>query len=88
MLFEKNPEEANKRNPKLPGLSQYNLDQLFYISYGQYFCNESNKRSLNDPHSPGKHRVNGVLVNDKNFAKLFNCPSNSPMNPINKCSLY
>jgi len=88
MLFEKNPEEANKRNSKLPGLSQYNLDQLFYISYGQNYCRESNKGYLNDTHSPGKHRINGVIENDKNFAKLFNCPSNSPMNPTNKCSLY
>ncbi|XP_053211835.1 endothelin-converting enzyme homolog isoform X2 [Panonychus citri] len=46
------------------------------------------KNLLTDPHSPGKYRANGVLVNTPQFSRAFNCPLGSPMNPIDKCKLW
>ncbi|ORX57154.1 zincin [Piromyces finnis] len=84
----KNPENAAERNKMLPGFQGYTIDQLFYISYGQTFCSINNSINLIDEHSPGIARINGVISNSKHFAETFNCPSNSPMNPENKCIIW
>ena len=58
---------------------------MFYIAYGQSHCSIGDEK---DPHAPGKARVNVVLSNSKDFAKAFNCPTGSPMNPKNKCLMW
>jgi len=89
LSIETNPETADQLNKKLPGLSEYTMDQLFYISFAQTLCEVGVKEeSFYDFHSPSKLRVNGVVINDKRFAEVFNCPINSPMNPEHKCSLW
>jgi len=84
----KNPEKAAERNLKLPGLENYTIDQLFYIAYGLNYCSKPSVYSKMDVHSPGIARVNGVVANSKHFAQTFNCPTNSPMNPENKCLIW
>ncbi|OUM61532.1 hypothetical protein PIROE2DRAFT_12445, partial [Piromyces sp. E2] len=84
----KDPQKAAQRNQKLPGLSEYTLDQLFYIAYGQSNCAILPEYERNDPHSFEAARVNVVLSNSKHFAKTFNCPLGSPMNPESKCILW
>jgi len=84
----KNPEEADKRNMKLPGFENYTIDQLFYIVYGQSFCSTGGFINQMDVHSPGIGRVNGVVANSEHFAKTFKCPKNSAMNPENKCHIW
>jgi len=88
LSLKNNLEEVSNRNKKLPGLSNYTLDQLFYISYGHLYCTADNTIIEFNNHSPSKARVNVVLSNSKHFAKTFNCPKNSPMNPENKCELW
>jgi len=88
-----NPEIVKERNKRLPGLSNYTFDQLYFISYGQTYCENIRTDSViynlnTDPHSPNKFRVNGVVGNYDTFAKVFNCPKNSPMNPDKKCSIW
>jgi endothelin-converting enzyme/membrane metallo-endopeptidase-like protein 1 len=82
-------ETVKKENQKLPGLTQYTADQLFFISFGNIWCeniyNDYLEVILYSDHSPGNARVNGAVSNFKIFAKTFNCPINSKMNPKYKC---
>ena len=43
---------------------------------------------LNDPHSPARFRVIGVLSNSKEFAEAFHCEEGSRMNPEHKCEVW
>jgi len=87
-------ETVRKENQQLPGLTQFTPEQLFFISFGHTWCenyvDEERiiKSLLSDTHSPGFARVIGVVSNSKQFAKAFNCPLKSKMNPENKCSIW
>lgn len=39
-------------------------------------------------HSPGPVRVLGPLSNSEDFARAYNCPKGSPMNPTRKCNVW
>jgi predicted metalloendopeptidase len=85
--------DRNANNQRLPGLTQYDNDQLFYLAFGQIWCNavtpaQAIVRLRTDPHSPGKYRVNGVVANSPHFANVYKCPKNAKMNPQNKCLLW
>ncbi len=41
-----------------------------------------------DVHTFGKTRINGAVTNNEYFAKAFNCPKNSSMNPEKKCKIW
>lgn len=41
-----------------------------------------------DVHSTARLRVIGPVSNSEDFAKAFNCPVGSPMNPENKCNIW
>jgi len=91
--YKRDVEEAKKHNYRLPGLTQYTLDQLFYISFGQIWCSKSRPESAiqrirTDPHSPPQHRVNGAVSNSAHFSETFHCPPNAPMNPEKKCLIW
>ena len=45
-------------------------------------------RILTDKHSPGAFRIIGPLSNNDDFAKDFNCPKGSQMNPEKKCTVW
>lgn len=66
---------------------------MFFISFANIWCSNERKEYvkkiiLSDEHSPPKFRVNGVVSNSKEFAKAFNCPANSKMNPSAKCKVW
>lgn len=76
----------------LPNLS-YNSEQLFFVFYGNLWCENISAKRLRaliggDGHSPNKYRTNVVLGNFEPFAKAFNCPLGSKMNPTSKCSVW
>ena len=53
-------------------------------------CENNDKKSaelqlMNDFHSPSHARVVLSLANFDEFAKTYNCPVNSRMNPKDKC---
>ena len=59
-------------------------DQRFFIGFAQWACENQrpeNQRvnAVTDPHSPGKYRINGVVVNMPEFGKAFGCKAGQPM---------
>ncbi|KAE9086639.1 hypothetical protein PF005_g20626 [Phytophthora fragariae] len=68
-------------------------DRLFFTAFAQNWCEKRTPgyaellRTI-DPHSPGKWRVNGPLMNYDKFAEAFSCPVGTPMNPENKCVIW
>uniref|UniRef100_A0A182ME88 Peptidase M13 N-terminal domain-containing protein n=1 Tax=Anopheles culicifacies TaxID=139723 RepID=A0A182ME88_9DIPT len=80
------------KEPLLPGFEDYTHEQLFFISYGNIWC-ESNtqaaaKAYLDDSHCPGKFRLKGVLTNSPEFSQTFSCKSGTVMNPRkDKCRI-
>ncbi|XP_044014084.1 neprilysin-2-like [Aphidius gifuensis] len=79
--------ELLNNDKKLPGLN-YSPEQLFWISYGNSWCEKNSTEvlriQLSRVHPPSKFRVIGALSNMPEFAKDFNCPSGSNMNPNKK----
>ncbi|ORY20486.1 zincin [Neocallimastix californiae] len=94
LSLKEDPKQVKKDNPRLPGLSQYSFDQLFFISFGQTWCAKfkSDPSILamytNNGYSPGQARVNGSVSNSPYFAKVFNCANKTPMNPDKKCVIW
>lgn len=67
--------------------------QLFFLNFAQVWCgqqriDEARNRMKTSVHSPGIFRIIGVLSNSQDFAREFNCPVNSPMNPEKKCAIW
>ncbi|KAG7377312.1 hypothetical protein PHYPSEUDO_011869 [Phytophthora pseudosyringae] len=68
-------------------------DRLFFTAFAQNWCEKRTPgyaellRTI-DPHSPGKWRVNGPLMNYDKFAEAFSCPVGTPMNPEKKCVIW
>ena len=64
----------------------YTPEQRFFIGYAQIWCGNTTPEDIRrrvqiDPHSPGEFRVNGVVVNQPEFAAAFKCPVGAPMAP-------
>lgn len=87
-----------KNNPSsiqseiLPGINATHT-QLFFLNFAQVWCGamrpEATRSKLKTAvHSPGKFRVIGTLSNSDEFAKEYNCPIGSPMNPQQKCIVW
>lgn len=74
-------------------LEEFTNEQMFFIAYGQSWCSKfrpeaAKLRILTDTHSPPSVRVTAPLVNFDVFAKTFDCPVGSRMNPEKKCKLW
>jgi len=74
-------------------VSQLTNDQLFFVLLGQTWCTKADPiaiiyQLINDVHSPSQYRVNGPLSNFDEFAKAFQCPSNSHMVNSPQCLLW
>jgi putative endopeptidase len=64
----------------------YTPTQRFFLSYAQGWCTNrtdefAKEAAKTDPHSPGKYRVNGVLMNMPPFRAAFACKAGTPMAP-------
>ncbi|ETV67905.1 hypothetical protein H257_16027 [Aphanomyces astaci] len=67
-------------------------DKLFYLSFAQSACSKNTDafllRSLKQTHPRGRYRVTGALQNNAEFARVFQCPTDSTLNPSKKCLLW
>ena len=71
-------------NANLPGLEHFTQEQLFFVSYGNWWCGKSRKeaaisRIYTDPHSPVWARILGTMANSRDFRESFNCPVKEPV---------
>jgi endothelin-converting enzyme/putative endopeptidase len=68
-------------------------DQRFFIGYAQWACENQRPENLRanaitNEHSPGKYRVNGLVVNIPEFQKAFSCKAGQPMVRENRCRVW
>ncbi|KAM8903958.1 endothelin-converting enzyme-like 1 isoform 1-T2 [Spinachia spinachia] len=76
----------------LPGL-KYTHEQLVFIAFAQNWCMKRRSQSiymqlLTDKHAPEHYRVIGSVSQFDEFSRVFHCPKSSPMNPVDKCSVW
>jgi len=72
-------------------------DQLFFVSFGQVWCQHSREQysamlAKTDPHSPPEYRVLGSLANVPEFAQAFHCNANTTdvfvRKPEDRCQVW
>lgn len=85
---------AKRNGPEglLPEL-KFNRNQLFWIAFAQSGSSVSaesfiRNQIITDDHAPDEFRVNGVVSNLVEFARDFNCPVDTKMNPTKKCKVW
>ncbi len=71
----------------------YTADQRFFLGWAQWRCmnvTEQKARELarDDPHSPGKWRVNGVVSNMPTFQKAYGCKQADAMVRPEPCRIW
>ncbi|XP_002404700.3 neprilysin-1-like [Ixodes scapularis] len=84
--------KLNDAEEVLPGLNLTG-DQLFFLSNAMDLCKKFREKRLrndveDDPHSPGKYRVNLAMGNSPEFLAAFSCDDDSPMNIKKKCTMW
>ena len=68
-------------------------EQRFFVGYAQWACENDRPenlrvKALTDPHSPGRYRVNGLVVNVPEFEKAFSCKPGQPMVAAKRCRVW
>ena len=81
------------KNTKLESRDGLSPEQRFFVGYAQWACENERPENLRmsaitDPHSPGKYRVNGLMVNMEQFQKAFSCKAGQPMTRENRCRVW
>ncbi|XP_064484116.1 neprilysin-2-like [Ornithodoros turicata] len=92
-VFVKKANQANIEDYGLLTGGNITVKQLFYLLYAKGFCetmdSERRKQVMEESqHSINNLRVNGPLRNSFRFPAFWNCPSHSPMNPNQKCTIW
>ncbi|MEP7012750.1 MAG: M13 family metallopeptidase [Acidobacteriota bacterium] len=83
------------KDKKLEPIEGLTPDQRFFVGFAQWVCNNDRPENLRlraktDPHSPGRYRINGVVVNMPEFAQAFACKPGQPMvkKPEDLCRIW
>ncbi|XP_064454817.1 neprilysin-21-like [Ornithodoros turicata] len=92
-VFVKKANQANIEDYGLLTGGNITVKQLFYLLYARGFCetmdSERRKQVMQESqHSINNLRVNGPLRNSFRFPAFWDCPSDSPMNPNQKCTIW
>jgi endothelin-converting enzyme/putative endopeptidase len=85
--------KAATKDQHLEPRDGFTPDQRFFIGYAQWACENQRPENLRanaitDEHSPGKYRVNGLVVNMPEFQKAFGCKAGQPMVQENRCRVW
>jgi endothelin-converting enzyme/putative endopeptidase len=85
--------KAQTRGQALESRDGFTPDQRFFIGYAQWACENERPENLRanaitNPHSPGKYRVNGLMVNIPEFQKAFSCKAGQPMVRADRCRVW
>lgn len=85
--------KTETKDKKLEPIEGLTPEQRFFVGYSQWACENERPESLRvkaatDPHSPGKYRVNGLMVNMPEFEKAFSCKPGSPMVAAKRCRVW
>ncbi|KAF3358307.1 hypothetical protein VDGD_04966 [Verticillium dahliae] len=70
-------------NKNLPGLEHFTHEQLFFVTYSNWWCGKSRKdtavnRIYTDPHAPKWARILGTMANSREFRESFQCKVKEP----------
>ncbi|MHB8217114.1 MAG: M13 family metallopeptidase [Candidatus Sulfotelmatobacter sp.] len=81
------------RNMHLENRDGLTPEQRFFVGNAQWACENDRPEDLRmhaitDPHSPGRYRVNGLVVNMPEFEKAFSCKTGQPMAKENRCRIW
>ncbi|KAF7715646.1 Endothelin-converting enzyme [Penicillium ucsense] len=76
--------DSSKPDPALPGLDGFSKEQLFFISYSNWWCGKTTKQAAeqaiyNDPHAPKSARIIETMANSREFKDAFSCPDKKPV---------
>jgi endothelin-converting enzyme/putative endopeptidase len=68
-------------------------EQRFFVGYAQWACENDRPENLRvkamtDPHSPGRYRVSGLVVNMPQFQQAFQCKPGQPMVKEKRCRVW
>jgi putative endopeptidase len=87
--------QAEVQNKALTDRDGLTPAQRFFVGYAQWDCGDTRPEvarlhARTDPHSPGRYRMNGVVVNMPEFAQSFSCKSGAKMvKPAkDRCSVW
>ncbi|CAF1296790.1 unnamed protein product [Rotaria sordida] len=78
---------------KLPGLTKYSNEQMFFINFGYTWCKIMSDEVANiylthDTHSPSEFRVIGSTSNFIEFDQAFGCKPGQGNSRMNKCYFW
>ena len=85
--------EETIKGQKVPLKDGFTPEQRLFLGWGQIWCQNETEESAKlraqvDPHSPGRYRANGVVVNMPEFQRAFSCPKGAPMVRENACRVW
>jgi putative endopeptidase len=85
--------KAVTTNQRLEPRDGFTPQQRFFIGFAQWACSADRPErarllAATNPHSPGKYRINGVVVNIPEFAQAFQCKAGQPMVGVHVCRVW
>ena len=85
--------KAATKSQTLENREGFTPDQRFFIGLAQWACENERDENLRvnavtNPHSPGKYRINGVVINMPEFQQAFSCKAGQPMVRENRCRVW
>ncbi|RMZ75140.1 hypothetical protein DV738_g5633, partial [Chaetothyriales sp. CBS 135597] len=80
--------ERTTKSQALLGLEAFSHEQIFWLSFGNFWCDKVEPEQLQHDlltthHAPNSVRILGTVANSRDFLQAWKCPSKEP-----KCELW